>query len=335
MSGATGVSLRDDAIAWVARMDAGDWTPAQEADLQSWLAGDPRRHGALLQAQATWSMLTPKVDHSASTDIEAKPTPIEDAVMRDSAPSHMMLNRRALMVGGGTALAASLIGGIALMRPKTVLRTNLGEIRHVPLDDGSIAALNTGSEVDVTFGSDRRDIRLKQGEAWFQVAKNKAKPFLVETGPIRVLAVGTAFSVRRRDTGADIAVTEGVVEIWSEDSGPQRTRLVEGQSVFLPDRAHAGDLVVASAGGEHMLAWRSGRIELVDEALDDAIAEFNRYNRRRIVLLDPAIANKRLDGFFRTDDIDGFARAVNATFDVPVDFSGADEIRIGAPEKNA
>ncbi|QJU59924.1 DUF4880 domain-containing protein [Sphingomonas sp. AP4-R1] len=331
MSGRSDPGVQDDAIAWVARMDAGTWSAALEAELQAWLAGDPRRHGALLRAQATWSMMTPKKDPPDHPDTLDD----RDEATRDAARSRTLMDRRALMVGGGTALAASLIGGIALMRPRTVLRTNLGEIRHVPLDDGSIAALNTGSEVDVAFGDDRRDIRLKQGEAWFQVAKNKARPFLVETGPIRVLAVGTAFSVRRREAGADIAVTEGVVEIWSEESGGQRARLVEGQSVFLPDKAHAGDLVVASAGGEHMLAWRSGRIELVDEALGDAIAEFNRYNRRRIVLLDPAIATKRLDGFFRTDDIDGFARAVNATFDVPVDFSGADEIRIGAAQKNA
>jgi transmembrane sensor len=125
------------------------------------------------------------------------------------------------------------------------------------------------------------------------------------------------------------------VEIWSEDAAIPRTRLVEGQSVFLADTARARDLVVSSASGEHALAWRSGRIELVDEPLADAIGEFNRYNRRRIVLLDRDIADKRLDGFFRTDDIDGFARAVNATFNVPVDFSAPDEIRIGTANKAA
>jgi transmembrane sensor len=323
--------IQDDAIAWVARMDAGDWSAALEAELQAWLAGDPRRHGALLRTQATWSMLTPKKNQPDRAD-----TPDGyDGAARDAVHARTLMGRRALMVGGGTALAASLIGGITLMRPRTVLRTNLGEIRHVPLDDGSIATLNTGSEVDVVFGGERRDIHLKQGEAWFQVAKNAARPFLVETGPIRVLAVGTAFSVRRREAGADIAVTEGVVEIWSEDSLSQRTRLVEGQSVFLADQAHAQDLVVSTASGEHMLAWRSGRIELVDEALGDAIAEFNRYNRRRIVLLDSSVAAKRLDGLFRTDDIDGFARAVNAAFDIPVDFSAPDEIRIGGPSKAA
>ncbi|MDO6414629.1 FecR domain-containing protein [Sphingomonas sp. BIUV-7] len=328
MSGISGSNMRDDAVAWVARMDAGGWSAELEAELQAWLAGEPRRHGALLQAQATWSMLARKCGpHSQSPKARIAG---QDDVATDPAPDRAVLNRRALMVGGGTALAASLVGGITLIKQRTVLRTDLGEIRHVPLDDGSIAALNTGSEVDVMFGSARRDIRLNQGEAWFQVAKNRAKPFVVETGPIRVLAIGTAFSVRRREAGADIAVTEGIVEIWSEDAGSQRTRLVEGQSVFLADNARLQDVVVASASGEHALAWRSGRIELVDEMLVDAISEFNRYNRRRIILLDPQIANKRLDGFFRTDDIDGFARAVNATFDVPVDFSRPDEIRIGS-----
>jgi transmembrane sensor len=331
MSGAKVRDMRDEAIAWVARMDRGDWSDASEAQLQSWLAADPRRHGALLQVQATWTMLRPPAEATALMGGETRAdTP---AVVQPRWQG--MLGRRALIASGGGALAASLVGGFALLQNRTVLRTDLGEIRHVPLDDGSIATLNTGSEVDVMFGSHRRDIRLKQGEAWFQVAKNRAKPFLVESGPIRVLAVGTAFSVRRHATGADIAVTEGIVEIWSEDAAIPRTRLVEGQSVFLADTARARDLVVSSASGEHALAWRSGRIELVDEPLADAIGEFNRYNRRRIVLLDRGIADKRLDGFFRTDDIDGFARAVNATFNVPVDFNAPDEIRIGAANKAA
>jgi transmembrane sensor len=240
------------------------------------------------------------------------------------------LNRRALIAAGGAAVAASLAGITSRLYPRAVLRTNLGEIRHVPLDDGSIAALNTGSELDVSFGGDHRRVRLKQGEVWFQVVKDKAKPFLVESGPIRVLAVGTAFSVRRREAGADVTVTEGVVEVWSEDAGSRRMRMEEGQSAFLPDRAQAGNPVVANLDNEHALAWLGGRIELVDEPLGEAVAEFNRYNQRRLVLLDPKVAGKRLDGLFRTDDAEGFARAVNATFDVPVDLSRPDEIRIGS-----
>jgi transmembrane sensor len=327
MSGPGVSTMRDEAIEWVARMDQGEWSSACEADLQIWLAADPRRHGALLQVQATWTMLSPSND---GNEDGAPPATPEDVGETIGSPFRTLLGRRVLLAGGGSALTASLVGGALLLKPRVVLRTDVGEIRHVPLDDGSIASLNTGSEVDVLYGRDRRDIRLKRGEAWFQVAKNRARPFLVESGPIRVLAVGTAFSVRRRETGADIVVTEGVVEIWSEDVDSKRTRLIEGRSVFLADDARLQDLAVANAGGEHALAWRGGRIELVDEPLADAIGEFNRYNRRRIVLLDRELAGKRLDGFFRTDDIDGFARAVNATFDVPVDLSRPDEIRIGA-----
>jgi len=332
MSGVSGSSMRDEAIAWVARMDSGDWSDDLEADLQAWLAGHPRRHGTLLQAQATWSMVgrgLPLPEQPIARE------PADAAAAANPPPASRVLSRRAVMIGGGTGLAASLIGAATLLGQRTVLRTDLGEIRHVPLEDGSIAALNTRSEIDVIFGNARRDIRLARGEAWFQVAKNRAKPFLVEAGPIRVLAVGTAFSVRRRDEGADIVVTEGVVEVWSEQADPRRTRLIEGQSVFLPDYASGQSLVIATSTRDHALAWRSGRIELIDETLSDAIAEFNRYNRRRIVLLDPRIAPRRLDGFFRTDDIDGFARAVSATLDVPVDFGRPAEIRIGTAQSSA
>jgi len=348
MSGADG-NDRDAAIAWVARMDAGDWSPATEAELQTWLAGDARRHGVLLRAQAMWSAVTVRDRPSASAQgpgpaqastpgsaLSPAPSSASDptAGRRDDAGSGnagrrgIRINRRTLVAGGAAAVAASVAAGIALAPARSVLRTDLGEIRHVPLADGSIATLNTGSEVDVAIGRDRRSVRLRRGEAWFQVAKDRTKPFVVESGPIRVLAVGTAFSVRRREGGADVVVTEGTVEIWSEDGGGGRSRLTEGERAFLPDSGRAPEVVAADAP-PYMLAWRSGRIELVDQPLDEAVAEFNRYNQRRIVLVDPRIGARRIDGLFRTDDVAGFAEAVKATLDVPVDTSRPDEIRIG------
>ena len=74
----------------------------------------------------------------------------------------------------------------------------------MPLPDGSFASLNTASRVSVRFTPERRAVRLEEGEAWYQVAHDRARPFVVEAGPVRVQAVGTAFSVRRREGGVDV-----------------------------------------------------------------------------------------------------------------------------------
>lgn len=164
------------------------------------------------------------------------------------------------------------------------------------------------------------------------MAKDKSRPFIVEAGPIRVQAVGTAFSVRRRDNGAEILVTEGVVEAWAEGANGNKIRLSAGQRAFVADNAESTTGPTELASVERTLAWRSGRVDFVDKPVAAAAAEFNRYNHRKLVILDPAIGLERFDGVFRIDDPDGFAVAVRDGLGVPIDRSNHGEIRIGRTE---
>src|SRR3546814_6499165 len=81
--------------------------------------------------------------------------------------------------------------------------TAIGEIRRVPLSDGSLAAVNTQTTLDVTMKPELRQVALKDGEAWFQVAKDRSRPFVVEVGDVRVRAVGTAFAVKRTESSEE------------------------------------------------------------------------------------------------------------------------------------
>ncbi|MEJ1961315.1 MAG: FecR domain-containing protein [Gammaproteobacteria bacterium] len=63
--------------------------------------------------------------------------------------------------------------------------------------DGSAITLNTDSQLRVALTEAERRVDLKQGEAFFEVAKDSTRPFVVEAGRKRVVAVGTKFSVRR------------------------------------------------------------------------------------------------------------------------------------------
>src|SRR3546814_7113773 len=90
-----------------------------------------------------------------------------------------------------------------LAMPDQQIQTAIGEIRRVPLSDGSLAAVNTQTTLDVTMKPEVRQVALKDGEAWFQVAKDRARPFVVEIGDVRVRAVGTAFAVTRTAAGVD------------------------------------------------------------------------------------------------------------------------------------
>ncbi|KQM66282.1 MULTISPECIES: FecR family protein [unclassified Sphingomonas] len=305
-------AVADEAAAWVAQMDAEGWSDVNEAELGRWLSGDPRRRGALLQAQAAWIALDAP---AGSGKIEVR------------------LKRRTMLKVAGGALAASLAGGVFVLTRGTTYSTQLGEIRRVPLADGSSATINTASEVKVALAERRRMVTLTRGEAWFRVAKDPARPFVVEAGPVLVQAVGTAFSVRRRDHGADVLVTEGVVEVWTAQAAGYRTKLSAGQSAFVADNAAVELYEEKPSAVDRALAWRTGAIDLNGQTLSAAIGEFNRYNRRKLVLTDASLAAEQIDGLFRTDDPEGFARAIQSSFNVAIDTNDEQTIRIGANEK--
>ena len=96
--------------------------------------------------------------------------------------------------------------------------TPIGGIASVPLQDGSNITLNTATEVHVALTGRERDIDLERGEAFFQVAKDAKRPFVVNAGRKRVIAVGTQFSVLRDGDDIRVIVSEGTVRIEDRDA---------------------------------------------------------------------------------------------------------------------
>ncbi|ARR55946.1 iron dicitrate transport regulator FecR [Rhizorhabdus wittichii DC-6] len=314
MTRETAQQIEDKAADWVARMHSATWGPDEEAELKLWLAADPRRDGALLQAQAALSMLT-----SADAGIFGENPPAEP---------RRRLSRRSFMGFGGAAVAASL-GVAAVVFRGTSYVTDVGEIRRIPLADGSTAAINTDSAIAINLQRSKRLVKVDKGEAWFQVAKDVERPFEVEAGRIRVRAVGTAFSVRKLETGAGILVTEGTVDAWADGAEGQMIRISAGDGAFIGNNAAVERVPPEASGVDRALAWRSGKIDLVGQPLSEAVSEFNRYNKRKLVIVDPKLLNEQFDGVFRTDDPAGFAEMVKNSLSVPIDTSYADQILIG------
>jgi transmembrane sensor len=320
MSDHTAADVEAEAAAWVARLDRLGRTPVLMAELAAWLDEDPRRRGALLRAEAGWVSMNPPAPELPMTedDFDAEPP--------------RRYSRRWLLAGGGSAAAALVAAGLLVLLPRVRYDTKVGEIRRVPLADGSTATVNTASSIDVVIGSRAREIRLQRGEAWFQVEKDRARPFVVEAGRVRVRAIGTAFAVRRREGGADVLVSEGVVEAWAAGAEGHTVRLSAGQRAYVADNAAIVEHPVEPSGVDRALAWREGKIDLNGETLGEAVAEFNRYNRRQIDVIDPRAAAERFHGVFRLDDPEGFARAIHQSLGVPVRLDDPTRIVVGGTE---
>jgi transmembrane sensor len=219
-----------------------------------------------------------------------------------------------------TALAITGLGGVGAWyaveeRNTQTYVTHVGEFQQVTLEDGSRISLNTDSEVRVRYSSRYRHVDLTRGEALFKVAKNKDKPFDVEAGSTTVRAVGTAFSVRLHEAGAnervDVVVSEGRIAI----NPPSRETYAAG-SVAIVRNGHVDATLIASEDITNKLAWTTGRLMFQGEKLSEVVQEFNRYNQRKLQITDPDIEDLRIGGTFQATDPDGFARALGATFGI-------------------
>lgn len=290
----------DEAAAdWAARIDGG----GSQAGLEAWLAAEPRAAGALLRAQAALSLMD-----------RARALPSE-------RPSHRPSRRTLLAAGSGVA---AMVVGCVVWRASSTHRfsAGLGEVRHVPLPDGSSVMINTQSAIAADISKEVRRVRVREGEAWFRVAKDAQRPFVVEVGDTRVRAVGTAFSVRRDGSDVTVLVTEGVVEVWREGRADTAIRVAAGSKAFVqsdqpPQAFAAGANVIADT-----LAWRQGQIVLEGLTLAQAAGEFNRYNQRKLVVPDADLAAEVLVGRFRIDEPEAFAKTAASALEARVETDG-------------
>jgi len=201
--------------------------------------------------------------------------------------------------------------------------TAVGGFASVPMADGSKVTLNTDSEIRVAITSKERRIDLDQGEAFFEVAHDETRPFIVRAGSKRVVAIGTQFSVQHLGEVVRVLVTEGRVRVENSDSAGSADGDLDAGAVLLS----AGDMARARQSAmvvqkslppqvEDSLSWREGYLRFHETPLADAVAEMNRYNRPKILIDDPRLAALRISGTFRPTQYEAFVRVLQDGFSI-------------------
>lgn len=319
-------TIDKEAVRWLVRSSERSLDDAELQEFAAWFAADIRHKGAYARATAIQNTLA-----RATVQESLRPGREQLEVEWSGASWNRNGSRRAFLRYGAMAAGVAMVGAASVysMLPDEVLvAAAKGEFRKVHLADHSVAQVNSGSAIEVRLARNARDITLRQGEAWFDVAKDKSKPFTVAAGEVRARAVGTAFGVRRYSNGAEVMVTEGTVEVWSNEGRGSKHLLTAGDMAFVPNQA--GHIVVSRQPKEikRRLAWTEGKVIFSNQTLNEAVADFNRYSLRKIVIMDPQLGSKTLVGQYPIDAPEAFAKDVSAFLDVPLEIT-ADRIMIG------
>jgi transmembrane sensor len=226
-----------------------------------------------------------------------------------------------------------------LRRDAGIYATSIGERREITLADNSVVTLNTGSKMSVDYSTGSREVFLARGEASFLVMPDPSRPFIVNVGMRRLQATGTRFNVRVISPKlAELTVADGSVKVMDapprlpETPAQRRATLLYGETTVQAleiAQVEPGFQSVSQLDKSEMearLAWQRGLIVFEDEALQDALAEVDRYTTTQFVLADEKVRHVRIDGSFRTGDVEGLLTSLRDKF--RVDWKRDDKGRI-------
>jgi len=293
MANAAGIDAR--AAAWLERREEG-LSESDEAALQAWLSGSLANRVAYWRLKAAWE----RADRLAALRGAEKNSA---ARMRSFLPLLVKIAAVMIVVAG-----AGVLGVTYLSRPSDRLySTPVGGHETVRFADGTRVELNTNTIIRARMTTGQRILWLEKGEAYFQVKHDALHPLVVMAGDHRVTDLGTKFLMRRDPSRLEVAVLEGRVWFDVPDAESARTSLPlsEGQ-VAIATGPKVSLERQSMRALDNAISWRRGVLVFRDTTLADAAAEFNRYNRERLVIPDPAIAYIKIGGIFQATNVGAF-----------------------------
>lgn len=272
----------EEAAVWFAQMHGGKPTPGDRSALKTWLAADTRHAEAYADMSRLWE---------GAVDLPG-------LKKRQVATRAAVTRRR---VGKALILGAVGLGTWRFVAdfPFADYRTGIGERRSVTLPDGSIVDIAAETRLSLAFKPDRRGLVLHDGEAFFSVAKDDGRPFVVESGSGQAIARGTAFGVCCRDNRTTVVVTEHSVDVAI---GAAAVRVSAGSLVSY-ERNRLGTPREADAESE--LAWREGRLVFAQAAFGDVVQALNRWRSGHLLVVSPALLSRPVTLIVNLDRMDG------------------------------
>jgi transmembrane sensor len=324
----------EQASLWWVRLREDDVSAEEVARWLDWCQGDPENLRAFEKVESLGGRLG-QLDPGTRTALAREL--LDEG--RAEAPRRPRWRRyrwpaAAALAAGAVALLLGRGGWPAAAPPAAAQSaayvTQKAQIRDVALSDGSRVAIGADTALAVSYSESGRNLQLKSGEAYFEVEHNPDRPFAVQAGRLKVIAVGTAFNIRKTGDTVEVIVTRGAVDV--EDAA---ARSGGSHSAALPRdgviRVAAGQLVMADGGPSlnvrpadpaAAVSWRSGSMSFIDQDLAVVVANLNRYSSREVSIADPALERLRFTGSVVQGHEDEWLAAIQKVFPVSVRDTG-------------
>lgn len=313
-------SATEQAASWYARQRSDPLSQTDATEFTAWLKSDPANVTAWRELESVWDRVESVRDDPTILAIREM---ARRRVQRQAVVPHAWaigVTLAACIVAAvaiwwgfkGTLPASSGRAAAALTRYAS---TEIGERSVVLLPDGSKVTLNTATAVQADYSGHERRVRLVGGEAFFAVAKDPTRPFIVVAESREVIAVGTSFDVRLQPRQLRVALIEGRVRVISAAGAATDG----GDDTTLPVTLQPGTALVVNKDGvdriekidtTRVTSWLNGKLIFEEERLADVVVEMNRYSRTKLEISNATLAERKVSGVFEATDALTLANAL-------------------------
>ena len=315
-----------NAADWFARLHDAEISVEETMEWQRLMATDPQFAVAYARIEEVWNAFGGILEPTFMSSDAEKRDRYDGSVPVSrwfAAKSAWRIPKQypALLAASLACLAIAaywVISGISA--PVRILQTAAGQNQAFILTDGSRLNLGADTRIEVRFNATSRQINLAQGEAFFVVAKDHARPFTVRAGDASVTAVGTQFSVNRGASQVVVAVIEGQVLVASGaaadmQSAAEARPLAAGEQVLV---ATSGKTPGALNHVTVAIGWQDGRLAFQSEPLSRVLQDVNRYASKPISVDDPSLGDLMVTGTASRDDLGGWLESLERVFPVRI-----------------
>lgn len=304
--------IKDEAIHWATLKKEG-FSQSQEKEFELWLQKSDLHKKAFNEANAIYSIFK---------NIPKEQSELLSKQAHKSIRKMKFIDRTIKPFIGFAAVLACLFIGYKFFIPNYTqnYHTLFNTIKNDLLPDGTKISVDTNTKLSVSYFNNRRKVILENGQAFFEVAKDENKPFIIDSGKTKIEVVGTKFEVKNLDNITTVNVKEGAVKV-SFNTNPILVNkdisiLKQGDKVIIND---IGILqYIGKTPLEEIAPWKQDEIIFSKTTLKEAFKTFSRYQNLEIEFKNKKFEDKLFSGKFNTLEVDRFIFAIQKIYPIKV-----------------
>jgi len=337
------LQIKQQAHHWVRCLNRG-LTDNEKPQLIAWINQNPTHHQALYQSASIFDNLNELNELNGIFSLEMNKRRVSKQYTPTSITLFVLVCLAIIYVVAGF-LTSSNQGGNAI----NTYFTSIGEVKNVQLPDGSAVTLNTNSKITVDYNTSYRSINLLHGEAQFDVATEKTRPFTVSAGTKSFTALGTIFNIQKNnELDMELIVNEGEVLISESHYSKQqladfiqkeaskfdsREIITTGEKTIIENSIAKPTILLADSTSND-LAWQQGMIVFNGEYLKQALTEVSRYTDMQFEIISPEISHIKVSGYYKANDINSLLRALANNFPIHYKFNATNSVQLSKANKD-